>query len=145
MGPRATFEQIGSDSGSISARYPLVLVRQIGNESPINFTFRPHSGRILMILRGCRSETALNEEPHMQRIWLITGVAGAVTVMGLMAPAVTWAQDRVGREAEIVGLHQLCDRGDRKACVRFGMLLGESKERHVEWRRLHPDWWWWER
>jgi hypothetical protein len=29
--------------------------------------------------------------------------------------------------------------------VRFGMMLGQNQERHAEWRRLHPDWWWWER
>jgi hypothetical protein len=51
------------------------------------------------------------------------------------------AQDRA---AEIIGFHQLCDHGDRKACVRFGMLLGQNMERHAEWRRSHPEWWWWE-
>jgi hypothetical protein len=24
-------------------------------------------------------------------------------------------------------------------------LIGENKQRHVDWRKLHPDWWWWER
>ena len=52
------------------------------------------------------------------------------------------AADWTAREAELVGLHQLCDRGDRKACVRFGMLLGEAKERHGDWRRAHAKWWW---
>jgi hypothetical protein len=53
------------------------------------------------------------------------------------------AQD--ARAAELVGYHQLCNNGDRKACIRFGMLLGEMKERHVEWRKAHPEFWWWER
>jgi hypothetical protein len=47
-------------------------------------------------------------------------------------------------EADEVGLHQLCDKGDRRACVRFGMMLGEAKERHSEWRKAHAEWWWWE-
>ena len=55
---------------------------------------------------------------------------------------VALAQDRA---AELLGLHQLCDHGDRKACVRFGMMLGENKERHAEWRKAHPEFWWWER
>jgi len=38
-------------------------------------------------------------------------------------------------QAELLGLHQLCDHGDRRACVRFGMILG----------RVHPEWFWWER
>jgi hypothetical protein len=28
--------------------------------------------------------------------------------------------------------------GDRKACIRFGVMIGENRERRVEWRRLHP-------
>jgi hypothetical protein len=47
-------------------------------------------------------------------------------------------------EAEMIGLRQLCDRGDRQACIRFGFMLGAARERHAEWRRLHPDWWTWE-
>ena len=72
-----------------------------------------------------------------------TTAAAALVALGATASSVpVRAQEG---QAELIGLHQLCDRGDRKACVRFGMLLGESRERHVEWRRLHPDWWWWER
>jgi hypothetical protein len=48
-------------------------------------------------------------------------------------------------QAEMIGLHQLCDHGDRKACVKFGIMLGRQQERHAEWRRLHPEWFWWER
>jgi len=50
----------------------------------------------------------------------------------------------LANEAEMIGLRQLCDRGDRQACIRFGYMLGAARERQVEWRRLHPDWWTWE-
>jgi hypothetical protein len=42
-------------------------------------------------------------------------------------------------------LHQLCNQGDRRACVRFGILIGENRQRHPDWRRVHADWFWWER
>jgi hypothetical protein len=71
---------------------------------------------------------------------IVTAVAGIVPST---IPA--RAQDFRAREAELAGLHQLCDRGDRKACVRFGMILGEMRERHADWRRGHPEWFWWER
>ena len=74
---------------------------------------------------------------------LIRLVALAVAGATISSAAVR-AEDWKAKEAELVGLHQLCDRGDRKACVRFGMLLGEGKERHGEWRRAHAEWWWWE-
>jgi len=32
-----------------------------------------------------------------------------------------------------------CEAGDRRACVRLGMILGENRERHGEWRREHPE------
>ena len=47
------------------------------------------------------------------------------------------AQDRPTKEGE--RLHQLCDKGDQRACVRFGMLLNENRGRHEEWRRSHPE------
>ena len=73
-------------------------------------------------------------------------VGAAAALMGIAAFAWT-ATPRAqnAREAELIGFHQLCDRGDRKACVRFGIMIGENRERHAEWRKLHPEWWWWER
>ena len=49
------------------------------------------------------------------------------------------AQDRPTKEGD--RLRQLCDGGDRKACVHFGMLLNENRGRHDEWRRSHPEFW----
>jgi hypothetical protein len=68
-------------------------------------------------------------------------VSAAAGVLSFNAPA----RAQHAREAEMIGFHQLCERGDRKACIRFGMMLGENRARHAEWRRLHPDWWHWER
>ncbi|MBV9752999.1 MAG: hypothetical protein JO188_10805 [Hyphomicrobiales bacterium] len=55
------------------------------------------------------------------------------------------AQAQDAREAEILGYHQLCDHGDRRACVRFGMFLQQNQDRAMAWRRMHPEWFWWER
>ncbi len=49
------------------------------------------------------------------------------------------AEDRPTSEG--VRLHQLCDKGDQRACIRFGMLLNENRPRHEEWRRSHPEFW----
>jgi len=74
---------------------------------------------------------------------MLTSAAVLAVVAGGLVPLATAA--RAESEAEMLGLHQLCDRGDRKACVRFGMILGRMQERHSEWRRRHPEWFWWER
>jgi hypothetical protein len=36
-------------------------------------------------------------------------------------------------------LREACEDGDRRACVRFGMILGENRGRQAEWRREHPE------
>jgi hypothetical protein len=38
-----------------------------------------------------------------------------------------------------------CEDGDRRACVRLGIIIGENRERRAAWRREHPDLFWWER
>lgn len=71
--------------------------------------------------------------------------AAGIAVALLGSVPVTTARAQDAREAEIIGFHQMCEKGDRRACVRFGMLIGENKQRHADWRRLHADWFWWER
>jgi hypothetical protein len=72
--------------------------------------------------------------------------AAALSLVGIVVGSSSVSvQAQSAREAEMIGFHQLCDRGDRKACIRFGIMIGENRERHAEWRRSHPEFWWWER
>ena len=77
------------------------------------------------------------------RALLITSAIAGVIMSTTLSSIPAQAQS--AREAEIIGFHVLCDKGDRRACVRFGMLLGQNQERHAEWRRAHTAWFWWER
>ncbi|MFZ0838386.1 MAG: hypothetical protein WAM77_13100, partial [Xanthobacteraceae bacterium] len=61
-------------------------------------------------------------------------VIGSAALLGSLP---VQAQDRPEREGQ--RLHGLCDKGDQKACVRFGMLLNENRGRHEEWRKSHPE------
>ena len=70
---------------------------------------------------------------------IAAGISGTAT----MVATPVQAQDAV--EAEMIGHHHLCEQGDRKACIRFGILIGRNEQRHADWRRAHADWWWWER
>ena len=38
-----------------------------------------------------------------------------------------------------------CEDGDRRACVRLGILIGENRERRAAWRRDHPEVFFYER
>jgi len=42
-------------------------------------------------------------------------------------------------------LHRACEEGDRRACIQFGMIIGENREHRAGWRREHPDLFGWER
>lgn len=79
------------------------------------------------------------ERGNMRIRTLVLGALALLSASGYGAAA--RAQDW---GAEMAHWHALCDQGDRRACVRFGVLIGEHRERHAEWRRTHPDWWWWE-
>jgi hypothetical protein len=72
----------------------------------------------------------------------VIGLAALVGVSMIAINVPAYAQSP--REAELVGYHDLCDKGDRRACIRFGMILGENKAFHEEWRRRHPEFWTWE-
>jgi hypothetical protein len=69
----------------------------------------------------------------------------AVSMLGAVTAVSTPARAQSGVEAEMIGYHQLCEKGDRRACIRFGILIGENHQRHADWRRAHGDWWWWEK
>ncbi len=74
---------------------------------------------------------------------LMLVAAASVLSAGILAGAVpAQAQDR---DEAIRRLHFECDRGDRRACVRFGVMIGENRDRHAEWRHTHPEYFWWER
>jgi hypothetical protein len=70
---------------------------------------------------------------------IAAGVGGSASMVASPAHA------QNAMEAEIIGFHQLCEKGDRKACVRFGILIGRNEQRGADWRRAHADWFWFER
>ena len=72
----------------------------------------------------------------------LVAAAGAAIII-LSIPQTT-ARAQSAEEAEMVGFHQLCEKGDRRACIKFGILLGRNQQRHADWRRAHADWFWWE-
>jgi hypothetical protein len=48
-------------------------------------------------------------------------------------------EDRDGVREVVFRLHKACEEGDRRACVHFGMVVGENKEHREEWRHDHPE------
>src|SRR6516164_776469 len=67
----------------------------------------------------------------------LISVAITISSATVLVSAHGQAQDRVSSEGQ--RLHRLCDEGDKRACVRFGMMFNENRARHDEWRRSHPE------
>ena len=42
-------------------------------------------------------------------------------------------------------LREACEDGDRRACVRLGVIIGENREHRADWRREHPELFFYER
>lgn len=71
--------------------------------------------------------------------------AAALLLLATATPP-TPAQAQQGwRRAEMERLYALCDQNYKPACIRFGIMIGENHGRHQQWKRDHPNWWWWER
>jgi uncharacterized protein (DUF58 family) len=39
----------------------------------------------------------------------------------------------------MLGLRAACEDGDRHACVRLGIIIGEHRDRREQWRHEHPE------
>ena len=71
-------------------------------------------------------------------------IAAALLLLAGIATTPAAAQQGQ-RRAEMKRLYTLCDRNYKPACIRFGIMIGQNQGRRAEWRRKHPNWWWWER
>jgi hypothetical protein len=75
--------------------------------------------------------------------------------MGAMCPwaprchrfnAITYRREHLKRPSDrMLQLRERCEDGDRRACVRLGIIIGENRERRAAWRREHPDVFFYER
>jgi len=48
-------------------------------------------------------------------------------------------------QSRMFRLREACEDGDRRACVRLGIIIGENRERRAAWRQEHPELFFYER
>ena len=81
--------------------------------------------------------------------WVV--VAPEYCAMAEEPPAVAVApppRHRAARDElreHMLQLRAGCEQGDRRACVRLGILIGENREHREAWRREHPEVFFYER
>jgi hypothetical protein len=66
-------------------------------------------------------------------------VAVAPDYCGPASAPVAVAPVRDELSDRMLNLRERCEDGDRRACVRLGILVGEHRERRAAWRREHPE------
>jgi hypothetical protein len=62
---------------------------------------------------------------------------GAVEVVPPAPAAAPVVRDEL--RDRMLHFRERCDEGDRRACVRLGIIIGEHRERRAAWRREHPE------
>jgi hypothetical protein len=67
----------------------------------------------------------------------------AVEVAPPPPPRARIVRDELGDR--MLSLRERCEDGDRRACVRLGIIIGENRERRAAWRREHPEVFFYER
>jgi uncharacterized protein YcfJ len=78
--------------------------------------------------------------------WVVVApeYCGAAAPVGVAPPPPA----RIARDElsdRMMQLREGCEVGDRRACVRLGILIGENRERRAAWRREHPEVFFYER
>ena len=87
--------------------------------------------------QGKRKAQVIQGGPAREAVMYVKSTLIAVTVIiSSVGSLPVQAQDRVTSEGQ--RLHQLCNGGDKGACIRFGMMFNENRARHDDWRRSHP-------
>jgi hypothetical protein len=79
--------------------------------------------------------------------WVVVApeYCGAAAAAPVAAPAPPRRVRRDELRDRMLELREGCDEGDRRACVRLGIIIGENRERRASWRREHPEVFFYER
>jgi hypothetical protein len=84
-------------------------------------SYRVHPGEAIMCRAGFPTGGIMIARSFLAAAALAAAAAGAMTAV----PTPARAQSNV--EAEMIDFHRLCDKGDRRACVRFGILAAQPR------------------
>jgi hypothetical protein len=75
--------------------------------------------------------------------WVVVAPEYCGPPVAAAPPPVAMVRDELSDR--MLGLRIACEDGDRRACVRLGIIIGENRERRASWRREHPEVFFYER
>ena len=99
---------------------------------------QPRPGGYRYYQRGCYQQRA-------DGAWVLVApeYCGPPVAAAPPPPPVAVVRDELSDR--MLGLRIACEDGDRRACVRLGIIIGENRERRANWRREHPEVFFYER
>jgi hypothetical protein len=103
----------------------------------------PRPGGYRYYQQGCYQQRGDGAWVVVASEYCAPAAAAAVEVAPPPPPRARRLRDEV--RDRMLQLRAGCEDGDRRACVRLGILIGENRERRAAWRRDHPDVFFYER
>jgi uncharacterized protein YcfJ len=97
---------------------------------------QPRPGGYRYYQRGCYQQRA-------DGAWVVVAPEYCGPPVAAGPPPVAVVRDELSDR--MLGLRIACEDGDRRACVRLGIIIGENRERRASWRREHPEVFFYER
>ena len=104
---------------------------------------QPRPGGYRYYQQGCYQERGDGAWVVVAPEYCATAAAPPVAVAPPPPPAARVVRDELGER--MLELRERCEDGDRRACVRLGIIIGENRERRAAWRREHPEVFFYER
>ena len=97
---------------------------------------QPRAGGYRYYQHGCYAERG-------DGAWVVVAPEYCGPPVAAAQPPVAVVRDELSDR--MLGLRIACEDGDRRACVRLGIIIGENRERRANWRREHPEVFFYER
>ncbi len=104
---------------------------------------QPRPGGYRYYQNGCYQQRSDGAWVVVAPEYCAAPVAAPVEVAPPPPPPARIARDEMMDRMLMLRGH--CEDGDRRACVRLGILIGENRERRAAWRREHPEVFFYER
>ena len=102
---------------------------------------QPRPGGYRYYQNGCYQQRGDGAWVVVAPRYCATAAAAPVEVAPPPPPRIV--RDELGDR--MLQLREGCEDGDRRACVRLGIIIGENRERRAAWRREHPEVFFYER
>ena len=98
---------------------------------------QPRPGGYRYYQQGCYQQRGDGAWIVVAPEYCATAAAPPVAVAPSPPPPAPMVRDEL--RDRMLQLREGCEDGDRRACVRLGIIIGENRERRAAWRREHPE------